>query len=83
LKSVNLTYHMLLNTLSVSGINSDSDLQLEWKLIKRDPEDTLLLVLPKTTLIVMLLTMVIEPYLSSSNLGTKLTNQLITSVLMT
>jgi hypothetical protein len=49
-KLVNNIYHMLLNTLSVSGINSDSDHQLEWKLTKRDLTDTLLLVLPKMKL---------------------------------
>jgi len=74
---------MLPNIPSVSGINSDSDPQLEWKLTKRDPEDTQLLVLPKTILIAMDLTWETEPYLSSSNLGTNTTNQPMTSVLMT
>jgi hypothetical protein len=49
---MNLSYHMLPNIPSVSGTNSDLDPQSEWKSTKRDPEDTLLLVLPKTTLIV-------------------------------
>jgi hypothetical protein len=53
-KSVNPIYHMLPNTLSVSGINSDSDPQLEWKLTKRDLTDMLLLVLLKMKPIVTL-----------------------------
>jgi hypothetical protein len=82
-KSVNPIYHMLPNTLSVSGINSDSDPQSEWKLTKRDLTDTLLLVLPKTKLSVTLKIWETEPYLSSSNLGILMTNQPTLSVLMT
>jgi hypothetical protein len=82
-KLLNLTYHTLPNTPSVSGTNSDSDHQLEWKLTKRDLEDTLLLVLPKTKPTVTIPTWETEPYLSSSNLGILLINQPTVSVLMT
>jgi hypothetical protein len=76
------TYHILPNTLSVSGINSDSDHQLEWKLTKRDLTDMLLPVLLKMILSVMNKILETEPYLSSSNLGILMTNQPTLSVLM-
>jgi hypothetical protein len=82
-KLVNLTYHTLPNIPSVSGTNSDSDPQLEWKLTKRDLKDTLLLVLPKTIPTVTIPTLETELYLSSSNLGINLTDQPTVSVLMT
>jgi len=83
-KLENLTYHMLPNIPSVSGINSDSDLQVEWKFLKREPINTLLLVLLKMPLILMNNFQVIELYLSLWTLGnSKTINHNILSVLMT
>jgi hypothetical protein len=51
-KSKKLYYHMSANILSDSGINSDSDHPQEWKLTKREPRLTQLLVSLKLLLIV-------------------------------
>jgi len=79
---MNLTCPTLPNILMVSGINSDSDHLLEWLLMKRELMPTVLLVLPKKILIVTKTLWETELYLSSSNLGKKLLNQLIVLVLM-
>jgi hypothetical protein len=65
-----------------SGINSDSDHQLECQLMKRDLMLMVLLVLLKKILIVQDKQWETEPYPYSSNLGKKLPNQLIVLVLM-
>jgi hypothetical protein len=80
---MNLTCHISHNTLMDSGINSDSDHQEEWTLMLKDLVLTVLLVLPKTILIVTMLITETEPYLSSSNLGLPHSpNQPMNSVLM-
>jgi hypothetical protein len=65
-----------------SGINSDSDHQLECQLMKRDLMLMVLLVLLKKILIVLDKPWEIEPCPYSSNLGKKLPNQLTVPVLM-
>jgi hypothetical protein len=66
---MNLSCHILPNILMDSGINSDSDHQEEWILMLKDLVLMVLLVLPKTILIVTMLITETELYLSSSNLG--------------
>lgn len=53
---------MLLNILSVSGINSDSDLPLEWKLMRKDKLFMVLPVFPKKIPIVRKIILEIELY---------------------
>merc|ERR1712100_171112 len=74
-KLMKLTCHTLPNILMVSGINSDSDLQLECLLMKRELIITVLLVLPKKILIVHPTIWETELYPYSSTLGIPLKNQ--------
>lgn len=82
-KLMKLTCHTLPNILMDSGINSDSDPQLECLLMKRELIITVLLVLPKKILIVHPTIWETELYPYSSTLGIPLKTQPTLLVLMT